>query len=606
MNIKKKKSALIMMLSTLLATTGCSDINTNVDYKNNAYEKIEEFMDSSVFYQDTHAGDTNEEFYSPFYDQYLNSFINYMNEDQYNTFMEMVKDVDESERYEFPVIYSSLTSIMGEENDFGHGFYYAFNTRIIYESLFPAYTFNDDTFTHVNTLRDIVNNDESFYKSLFSRDINKLIDCIMENTNFEDRALVEEMFLKFDLYVDKLEGNTYMDQKIKEEAASRIQEIMNKLVASKCASNQEYAKTFYGRMLKSSRYYGNNELSLTRYLIEDTFDLTKEKNNTYLSITLPNEYYFSHKILDDVMEEKLINVIEKEITDGEHDMLSLLSLLIKEDTLDSIRDTPPSDIRKYIYDDLHQFFQDENEFNEFCLRLNNGAASSLNEYFKIFKSRIKEEGITMLDFMRYYSLVELNKSHTYNHYEFYDDAAHMTYDELQELKPEEYEDIAYNYPENYFLGSISYSEEFASIEDILSQNDLGFYNIYSSSKTINWYTGSIDFDNLDDILVLSELVEPQSIAYDGNNFIFYECPSGYENGKVVDSFLNIDNELTIREQPGFSTTMINPTTGDEMSIYLVGMNVEIENYSPLRFITEYSNVLNKEDTKKLTYEVTYE
>lgn len=606
MNIKKKKSALIMMLSTLLATTGCSDTNTNLDYQENAYEKVEEFMDSSAFYQDTHTRDTNEEFYSPFYNHYLNAFINYMNEDQYNTFMEMVQNVDESERYEFPVIYSGLANIMGEENDFGHGFYYAFNTRIIFESLFPAYIFRDDTFTHVNTLRDIVNNDEDFYKSLFSRDINKLIVCIMKNTSFEDRALVEEMILKFDLYVDKIEGNTYMDQKIKEEAASRIQEIMNRLVTSKCESDKEYAKSFYARMLKKSRYYGNNELSITRYLIEDTFDLTKENDDAYLCITLPNDYYFSNATLEQVMEEKLTSVIKKEITDGEHDMLSLLSLLVKEDTLESICDADSSNIRKYIYDDLSTFFQDENEFNEFCLRLNNGAASSLNEYFKIFKSRIKEEGITMLDFMRYYSLVELNKEHTYNHYEFYEDAEHMTYEELQELKPEEYENIAYNYPENYFLGSISYHEEFASIEDILSQNDLGFSNIYSSSQTIDWYTGSIDFDNLDDILVLSELVEPQSIAYDGNNFIFYECPSGYENGKVVDAFLNIDNELTIREQPGFSTTMVNPTTGDEMSIYLVGMNVEIENYSPLRFITEYSNVLNKEDTKKLTYEVTYE
>lgn len=599
MRQKNKKVALAMMLSAILATTSCSNDN----YQDDAYERIESIMDNSEFYQSNHAYETNEEFYSSFYNHYLNSFIKYMDKDQYDTFVEMVQRIDESERYDFPVIYSSLNSIMGDKGQFGYGFYYAVNTRLIFESLFSAYDLRDDTFTHVNTLRDIINNDEAFYQSLFSKDINKLIDCIMENTYFEDRALVEEMILKFDLYVDKLKSENYMDQKIKEEASYRIQEIMNEIVASKCENDKEFSKTFYARMLKNSRYYGNNEINLTRYLIEDTFDLLLPK---YLIITLPNDYYFSNVTLEEVIKEKLLSVIEQEIIDEDNDMLSLLSFIVNENTLDNIFNSDPSKIREYIYNDLSSFFQDENEFNEFCLRLNNGTASSLDEYFKILKARIKEDGITLLDFMRYYSLVELNKENTYSHYEFYEDAPYISDTELRKLKPEEYQDIACNYPENYFLGNISYYDEFASVESILSENDLGFKKIYSFPQRINWNTGSIDYDKMHEILVLSELVEPHVIDYNGSKFVYYECPEGYESGRAVDAFSNIDGELVLRDQPGFLSE-INNSDGEVINAYLVGINEDIENYQSLRFLAEYSNILNKEkDEKKLTYEVNHE
>lgn len=608
MKTKYKRSTLIVLLSAMLATSGCSKTNVDVSFKDNAYQKVEDIMDNTDFYQEDYAFETNAEFYSKFYKQYLDNFVNYMDEEQYNTFLEMVSQIDESERYDFPKTYSCLGNIIGEDVNYGHGFYHAFNTRIIFESLFSAYIFRDDTYTHVNTLRDIVDNDESFYQSIFNKDINQVIDCIMENTYFQDRALVEELMLKFDLYVDKRESENYHDQQIKEEAASRIQEIMNMLVSSKCQNDKEFANTFYGRMLQESRYAGKERIELTRFLIEDTFELLKKDENGYLCITLPNEYYFSNMSLEEVKEEKFLSVISKEISkENRGIVLSLLSYLINEETLVKIKDASPEEMREYIYNDLSSYFKNEDDFNDFCLRLYNCTTSSLEQYFKIFESRIKEDDITLLDFIRYYSLVELNKKRTYNHYEFYDSENRLDYDELRKLKEEEYEDIAYNYPENYYLGNIKYLEKFASIEDILSQNDLGFKMIYDSNAVMDWDTGEIDLSNMDDSLVLSDLIEPQMINYEGNEFICYECPKGYENGQLVDAFLNIDNELTIREQEGSLTEIINPETGDSMFVYLIEINDDHINYPSLRFITYYSNILNEsKGQKKLTYEVDYE
>lgn len=608
MKTKYKKSTLIVLLSTMLAISGCSKPNEQGSFKDNAYQNVEDIMENMDFYQEEYAFETNGEFYSKFYKQYLNNFVNYMDEEQYNTFLEMVSQIDDSERYDFPETFDHLGKIIGEDDSYGHGFYHALNTRIIFESLFSAYIFRDDTYTHVNTLRDIVDNDESFYQSIFNRDINQVIDCIMENTYFQDRTLVEEMMLKFDLYVDKRESENYHDQLIREEAASRIQEIMNMLVSSKCKHDEEFANTFYGRMLQDSRYVGKEKIELTRSLIEDTFELLKKDENGYLCITLPNDYYFSNMSLEEVKEEKFISVISKGISKGNNEIvLSLLSYLINEETLVKIKDASPGEMREYIYNDLSVYFKNEDDFNDFCLRLQNCTTSSLEQYFRIFESRIKDDDISLLDFIRYYSLVELNKKRTYNHYEFYDSENRLDYDELRKLKEEEYEDIAYNYPENYYLGNIQYLDNFASIENILSQNDLGFKMIYDSDVTIDWYTGEIDLSNMDDSLVLSDLVEPQMINYEGSEFICYECPKGYESGQLVDAFLNIDNELTIREQEGSLTEIINPETGESVFVYLVENNDELINYPSLRFITNYSNILNESiEQKKLTYEVDYE
>lgn len=603
---KNKKSALLILLSLMLASSGCSSTHTNDDFREYAYERIEELIDDRDFYQETHAGDTNREFYAPFYKKYLDNFINYMNEEQYNSFYSMVDTVDDNERYDFPKIYDFLNGILYEDGDYGHGFYYAFNTRLIFESLFSAYDLRDDTFTHVNTLRDIVNNDEEFFKSVFSQDREALIDCIVMNTNFTDRSLVEELILKFDIYVDNLEGSDYLSEQLRIESSERIQEIMNELVASKC-EDKEFADTFYGRMLKQSRYYGNDEIELTRYLIEDTFELVEQNNKGYLSLTLPNEFYYSNHTLDSIKYEKLISNVNEEIEACKSDTLTLFSFLVNEETIQKLNSTNAENIRQTLYQDLSFYFDDEIDFNDFYLRLNSRTQSSLERYFKIFESRIKENGITLLDYIRYYSLVELNKRHTYNHYEFYDNDYDITYDELRKLKPEEYESIANNYyPENYFLYNYNYQNEFDMLEYYLSNNDLGFKILYSSPYVISWPSTGFDINDFSESQVLSDLVSPKEMTIGENKFIYYEYPEGYEEKDAFEIFLNIDSELTIRELKGFITEIVDPEDSTTKSIYLVGINTNKDDYPSVCFKTPYSEIQLDNSQKKLAYEVTYE
>ncbi len=604
---KKKKSALMIMLSLMLASSGCSRTTTNNEFRENAYERIEELIDDRDFYQETHAGDTNEEFYAPFYKKYLDNFIKYMNEDQYDNFYYMVYLVDEDERYDFPKIYDFLNGILYGDQEYGHGFYYAFNTRIIFESLFSAYDLRDDTFTHVNTLRDIVNNDEEFFQSIFSQDRDALIDCIVKNTNFSDRSLVEEMLLKFDIYVDNLESSDYLSEQLKNDASERIQEIMNELVASKC-KDPEFADTFYGRMLKQSRYYGSDEIELTRYLIEDTFELVEKNNKGSLSLTLPNNCYYSNHTLNSIKYEKIISNISEEIEESKSDTLTLFSFLVNEDVIEKLNSTNAESIRATIYEDLSNYFDDELDFNDFYLRLDNRTQSSLERYFKIFESRIKEDGITLLDYARYYSLVELNKRHTYNHYEFYDRDDYITYDELRKLKPEEYEGIVDNYyPENYFLYNFNYQNEFDKIQYLLSNNDLGFNVLYSSPNEITWPSTGFNLDSFNDSQVLSKEIQPTETEIDGNKLIYYECPEGYENAEAVEVFLNIDNELTTREVKGFITEIVDPESSSTKSVYLVGINNNIDEFPSVCFLSNYGEIKGLDNTqKKLTYEVTYE
>ena len=202
MDRKKKKSAILIMLSLILSTAGCKQDDT---YKNNSYNIVEEIIDNNPFYQEYHLSQTYKQIYSPFYHTYLNQFFDYLNKEQYNTFLNIIREMDEAEinDYDYNKTIDYLDKIMGcQNNQYGRGVYHAFNARIVYENVYLSYKFNTDIYKEINTLRSIINNDDAFFSSLFSKDIDKFIECIQNNTGLENKDLIQALIVNMDLYYD--------------------------------------------------------------------------------------------------------------------------------------------------------------------------------------------------------------------------------------------------------------------------------------------------------------------------------------------------------------------------------------------------------------------
>lgn len=569
MNLKKKKQLGSVLLAISLATTGCGAIT-----KDEATSVIEEMLDSSDFYQDEFLNETNEEFYGKFYNLYLNHFIDYMSKKQYKEFKEMVTSVEEIDRYDYDSLVKSMQKILCKEGDKGVGIYAAFNTEFLYEELTQAVDLDDNIYKNINTLMCLINDNESFYKALFSRDIDDLKNVIVNSTGAKEDDVLNLITLFDEYYMHKSAHCFLVGEK--EDLENKINEVMKNIILAKYESDVTFARSFYGRMMRRSVYFGYDDINITRNLLGDKVSLSlNDAIKGKVTFDFDIKYLYSKDIelweLKYLVANAYIDEAYVRSNDSTYtrNAMELISFLLSPDcTLENT--TNAEELRCELYKDLGNYFDSSDDFADFLIRLFNRNEYALNRYFDIFKERLNEDGIDMLDFLRYESLRNLVKGKEINNY-YFENGEYMSSEELRELPADEASEIASVSRENYYF-DVDYDEYFKEIDKILANNDLGISRVINESASFNWWEKPITItDSLISTLV-SEPLELKERDLDGVTLYYYEAPRGFEEGVLSELFYNIDGNLVTKEFPGIDTTMIDPDTKELKFITVVSIN----------------------------------
>jgi len=344
----------------MLATTGCGKKN---DYEKEGFARIQEIMDNSEFYQEELFDETNEENYKPFYQNYLENFAKYMTQEQYELFLAVVIGMSDQEEYDYVNTYSKLNDMFDiTPIKEGRCFFQCFNSRVMGENILFADINKLSKMTkHITTLRAIVNNDDAFFKSVYSANIDEVIDCICKNTCYENRELVEELFFKLDLYYDLVDSDDYMDNELKDNYEARVREIISFIIEAKCNKDENFSNSLYARFLNDSNYFNKETYYVLPSLTENTFYLqVQDAEGFYRIYEIDNKYLYEDISLEEITKLKANEIIEQgmnmNIEDYHYsyvDTMKLLMSIIDVDIFNN-QELPDSDaIRLAMYENLH-------------------------------------------------------------------------------------------------------------------------------------------------------------------------------------------------------------------------------------------------------------
>lgn len=595
MKLKNRKRITMALLSLMLATTGCKahendDLYTD-EYQEKCYDVVSSLLDVYDFYNEDL--DYIKERYSQFYNNYLNSFIDYMSKDQYYLFIDLVENMNQDERNEYPNSLNYLNSMFNvTDSSYGRGFFKIFNTCVISENVDFTGIVGGDISNDVNTIIAIVNNNEELFPCIFSGDINEVIDCIANSTGFTNRDTLEELILKMDLYTDLISSNGYTNELVKKSYEDRIHEIVSMLIHSKCNSHPEFSKSLYMNILRESLYYDHDDVAIYPGITTGEFAVEiKDSDETYSVDKISKSYLYGNYSKEDLKAFAVNNILyrsfhleDEEYNNVENTMQLLMCLLDSDITFENIKNG--EDLRQILYSNLAHHFSSPDEFNTFVLKLYSKCPATLEQYFEAFIQSIKDNGITYDDFIRYSALVNYNNQRKRVNIDYVDRDNYIDKEDLANMTEEEYENIASSTEENYFLGYIDYQKYFDKIDKVLSSNDLGFSMINNKDCTYEWKYGNRQLVGNQDPNLISAEVTPEMMEYNGTYVIFYEYPKFYEEGEAVEVFKNINNETTTREFEGFKAEIIDPTTGNPRTIYVVDMGPSKDGYDNIRFMID--------------------
>ncbi|MDE6141651.1 MAG: hypothetical protein K2G03_03515, partial [Bacilli bacterium] len=330
----------------------------------------------------------------------------------------------------------------------------------------------------------------------------------------------------------------------------------------------------------------------------------------------PYRYLLSHTTIEEVkslaVERELSTFFDEDVKDYEKKYFDLIVLLLDSNALGEPGSgkKESSKIRTLIYENLKEHFQSEDEFNSFILSFIQKSSTSQDFYMRLFNDILKDGDITYYDFIRYTALTNYINASTSTRYRERDVDLNFTidipYGELVKMPKEEYEKYVHPYHENWlFNWDVNYQKYLDEGAQILADNNLGYEAIYNPECTIGWEYGYLYSKNVSP-LVISDIVKPQEGKYNDANVIYYEYPEFYEDGEAIETFINVENEFTIRTIPGFKAEITDSNTGEQKYIYIVSIGGNLEEYGDAHFGTFYFNFNKKKDVKRLAYGGNYE
>ncbi len=601
MLLKGHKKTMMLLLALSLATTSCGKKETN---KEDAYAQVQSIMDESENYSEEYYNEMLDNFYN----SYLETFGDYMSEKQFNAFLEFVKNVNKDEMYQFKNTFTYLNQIFAvTDNSYGRAFYKTFNSRVLCEYLNYQGESGKGLNFHINTICALVNDKSQLFQSIYSNDINNVIACLMESTNYKNRDNLEELFLKMDLYYDLINAQEYSEQKLAESYEARIREILAEVIEAKKTSDNSFANSLYAKLLTESCYNGKETYLIVPSITTKTFYIDIKEDNdkyTYRIEDLSSDYLDSDYTIEKIKEIKINEILGRSFKLDEEeyptveDTMQLIMCLLDSRYIDFTKCQDANEMRQMIYNDLENYFASEDEFNSFFLKLYNRPYLTTEQYFNVFQARISERGIKYEDFIQYLALTNYASKRQNMDIYFPDNDNYATREELAKLKPEECQEIAEVSESTALISHEDYQYCFDKTEAMLADNDLGYEMIYNPEYCLTWQYGTIDSIASNENCVLSSSVEPQSMTYNGTNIVYYEYPEYYENGLAVDSFYNSFNELTVREIDGFRAEITDPETGERRIIFVVDMTKDSKVYPSIRFMENYQIFSNKKEKKE--------
>lgn len=603
MNLKKKTRLIASILALSLMTSGCGHTT-----RDEAITNVEQLMEEYDFYKEERASESNEEFYGKFYNAYLDTFMDYMSNKQYRDFKDIVKAVPELEKYDYDSIITRLNNMICGNQDRGYGIYTAFNTRFLYEELHQATDLENPMYKDINTIRSLINDDEAFYDALFSRKIEKLEKLMIERLGADEED-VKNLIDLYDAYYSSISSVYYVPNE-KEELETKINETMSNIIKAKMASDESFKETFYARMLKWSKYFGLSDVEITENLAGNKVTITLSDLKGTVSFDCDIKYLYSKDL--ELWELKYIianNYIEEAYNNRKKEnkesvAMELLSFLLSSEC--SLENTTNAEeVRCELYKDLSAYFDSSDDFADFIIRLFNRREYALNRYFEIFEDRIKENGIEMLDFLRYEGLRGLVKKHEINTYIYDSTDYYKTNEEIAGMLASDAEKYVQNSKTNYQF-YIDYDEYFKEIDSILEDNDLGISRIVNDSIEFQWWKKPVTISNstLTSVMI-SEPLTLKCMEFNGASVYYYEAPKGFEEGTLSKVFYNINGDLVIKEYPGLEARIEDPETGNSIFITAVGINKQpyIDEEVELKFVNPFPiytyDCIASEDEKKL-------
>lgn len=597
MTLKNKSKILPLLLSIVLSATSCGKEEPIIDrdYLSDTREIIDNYDETK---------EKNDSTLAKFYRKFIENYGDYLSEEQFETFTYLMTSGFNKKGSTEQLTFNFLDEIMDiNENKYGRGLLRAFNMRMVYENVFSSWMYRDEVYEHFNTLRSIVNNDEAFFGSLFSGDMDLFVKTVSEES-YAPESLVEELILKMDAYSDVYESDEYNDVELKEVYQKQIKEIMSEIISKKLENDSEFRNTLYGRIISESDYTDKYRCSAINDLFDNGIHISFYNMTSSYSFYVPSKFLYRDLTIADIKRIAVCDIISKgddEDNYFENIAMTLMIHLIDPNAL-SNKNLSSEEKRENMYNDLKDEFASIEDFDDFFLTVANGTSIIFYDYFNIFDRKILKEGITYDDFVRFTSLANYMNEKESVHIEWNQDFDYPPFDYIKTLPEEEYKKIVSSYSSSWIFDGMDYKTCMELSYNNIKDNSLGYEKLYGPNCRYSYEYGRVYvYDSSSS--VVSEIIEPNIGVFDGVNVVYYKIPENYSSGRAVECFYNIQRKLTIVDIPGIVKQVKDPITGEDISIFIIDIANEIRDDLPeVRFAEYYEFYKENQENKTLTLE----
>lgn len=597
MTLKNKSKILPLLLSIVLSATSCGKEEPIIDrdYLSDTREIIDNYDETK---------EKNDSTLAKFYRKFIENYGDYLSEEQFETFTYLMTSGFNKKGSTEQLTFNFLDEIMDiNENKYGRGLLRAFNMRMVYENVFSSWMYRDEVYEHFNTLRSIVNNDEAFFGSLFSGDMDLFVKTVSEES-YAPESLVEELILKMDAYSDVYESDEYNDVELKEVYQKQIKEIMGEIISKKLENDSEFRNTLYGRIISESDYTDKYRCSAINDLFDNGIHISFYNMTSSYSFYVPSKFLYRDLTIADIKRIAVCDIISKgddEDNYFENIAMTLMIHLIDPNAL-SNKNLSSEEKRENMYNDLKDEFASIEDFDDFFLTVANGTSIIFYDYFNIFDRKILKDGITYDDFVRFTSLANYMNEKESVHIEWNQDFDYPPFDYIKTLPEEEYKKIVSSYSSSWIFDGMDYKTCMELSYNNIKDNSLGYEKLYGPNCRYSYEYGRVYvYDSSSS--VVSEIIEPNIGVFDGVNVVYYKIPENYSSGRAVECFYNIQRKLTIVDIPGIVKQVKDPITGEDISIFIIDIANEIRDDLPeVRFAEYYEFYKENQENKTLTLE----
>ncbi len=562
-------------------------------------DTFEDSMQTNSFFLEklSYEDMTEQEDFLEKFSPYINTYGEYLDYGQIKSIKEGLATYEEGSIWDEGIMIDFYNTFYNaiSANDFAYsGIYSAYTTSVIKAHFGYGTILNEDKcYKEFESIFDILPR-RTVAEYILKNDIPSLLSLLQETYYLDDETLLQELVSLFN------EVNSPDFDEENSTSISRIKEIRNILMRSKLSNDPNFAHTIQGtqeqtRLAEINQTSNGNRPDSLTLNYDGTFNVCF-RTEKYGSIHLFNIDFCSK---DSIISEREVKsmYVEKYLDKSLHaeddfykHIWHLLSFIIDFGSQEQLEQ---NGLVETVNQSLSSYFKTPEEINEFIIGLANGNPLAVNKYFSIFVSKCKNEPDPLKALAESKSLqAYYNSKVFYHHYNDY----YIDLDEgflpTDPKKIDKHSIEAKNllFIEDYYFGEVDPDPYFAEIsEDVAARTTY----IYDSDETIykerDWVTGTKEYRTSYNVDIYSPHVNPTTATDDNNkHYVYYQVPQGLTEFTAVKTFLNLDNEMSEIPVNGLTTTIYNPETGLDETIYVVYCEDSPPEtpYEPIQFKTD--------------------